>query len=245
MSSSGRRGLQAAEVAEILMAGSPQRGHSSMSTYRPTSGQSSTIARPLTGRSERNVRPHTPGGSIGLDTPLTVESRPVTHHGMISMRSPSQGPGRKILDKSYFLGKLRSKKQELQAEIDSMTIEIDRLQKMGPASVHLEHHQESLVEEVKILRGQLGDYNTVMEKVAAGVDLEQLKDNIKTMKETIDNERKKIDQIFSERSQKEREAAAFEKDACLLEAELERRLDHVECKVLHCRQETKEINIWT
>lgn len=44
------------------------------------------------------------------------------------------------------------------------------------------------------------DYN-FMDQVAAGVDLEQLKDNIKTMKETIDNERKKIDQIFSERSQ--------------------------------------------
>lgn len=49
------------------------------------------------------------------------------------------GPGRQVLDKSYYVSRLMAKKQELQIEIDSMGGEIERLQRQGPATLHLEH----------------------------------------------------------------------------------------------------------
>ncbi|KAL2622629.1 hypothetical protein R1flu_002834 [Riccia fluitans] len=228
-STCGYREMQAVAAAEILMSGTPQTGHTPIPSYnRPSSSgpTSASRARLMSSRSERPVRAKTPGGvSVGLDTSVAVENRPVTHHGMMSMRTPSPGPGRKILDRSYYLGKLRTKKQELKAEIDFMEAEIDRLQKRGPTSVHLEHHQESLLEEVKLLRGQLGDYNMVIERVAAGVEPEQLMESLKTMKEKNEKERRKFDQLFCERSKKEKEIEEFQKHLSRLEAELERRLD--------------------
>ncbi|KAL3691316.1 hypothetical protein R1sor_004967 [Riccia sorocarpa] len=226
-SSCGYRDMQAAAAAGILMAGTPQRGHTPVPSYnRPASGPSPSRAGFMSSRSERPFRPRTPGsGSVGLDTTVIVENRPVTHHGMISMRIPAQGPGRRILDKSYYHGKLRSKKQEIQAEIDAMEAEIDRLQKRGPTNLHLEHHQESLLEEVNLLRGQLGDYNTVLEKVASGVEPEQLKESLKIIKVKNDKERRKFDQLISERSKKQREIEQFQKHLSGMEAELERRLD--------------------
>jgi hypothetical protein len=44
-----------------------------------------------------------------------------------------------VQDKSYYLSKLRTRKQELQVEIDVMNEEIDRLQKREPTNIHLEH----------------------------------------------------------------------------------------------------------
>jgi hypothetical protein len=44
-----------------------------------------------------------------------------------------------VMDKSYYMSRLRVKKQELQAEMDSMNDEIARLQRKGAANVHLEH----------------------------------------------------------------------------------------------------------
>lgn len=67
-------------------------------------------------------------------------------------------------DKSYYLSKLRTRKQELQAEIDIMNDEIDRLQKREPANVYLEQKQNSLNEEVISLKSLLADYNVVKEK---------------------------------------------------------------------------------
>jgi hypothetical protein len=50
----------------------------------------------------------------------------------------SAGPGRQVLDKSYYMSRLRSKKQELQSEINSMSDEIERMQRRGPAAFQLE-----------------------------------------------------------------------------------------------------------
>jgi hypothetical protein len=48
------------------------------------------------------------------------------------------GPGRQVLDKSYYMSRLRSKKQELQSEINSMSDEIEHMQRRGPAAFQLE-----------------------------------------------------------------------------------------------------------
>ncbi|KAH9563166.1 hypothetical protein CY35_05G110200 [Sphagnum magellanicum] len=126
---------------------------------RPPSAQSSI--RPSTCRSGRSssIRPGTPGGCIGLNTELKVESRPVAQQGMMSVRTSLQGhsflltmspsfwlhyqfdpnrPGRQVLDKSYYMSRLRSKKQELQSEINSMSDEIEHMQRRGPAAFQLE-----------------------------------------------------------------------------------------------------------
>lgn len=63
---------------------------------------------------------------IGLQTPINVADRPVTQQGLSGMRTgTAKGPQRQYQDKSYFMGQLRSKMSELQAEINKMNREID------------------------------------------------------------------------------------------------------------------------
>lgn len=57
-----------------------------------------------------------PAGSA-LNTQLEVTHRPVTKEGLGGIAPSSLGPGRQVADRSYYLGVLRSKNMELQAEV--------------------------------------------------------------------------------------------------------------------------------
>nr|XP_024377500.1 intraflagellar transport protein 74 homolog isoform X3 [Physcomitrium patens] len=187
---------------------------------RPPSAQGSV--RPSTSRSIRSIRL---GGSLGLNSDITVESRPLTQQGLMTLKSNGQGPGRQVQDKSYYLSKLRTRKQELQAEIDIMNDEIDRLQKREPANVYLEQKQNSLNEEVISLKSLLADYNVVKEKVAAGVELDELKEELRSAKEKNEAVVKKVARLFNDRTRKEQSYKAAEEKIQFLEAEIRRRID--------------------
>ena len=63
---------------------------------------------------------------IGLQTPVNVADRPVTQQGLSGMRTGTgKGPQRQYQDKSYYMGLLRTKMNELNTEISKITREID------------------------------------------------------------------------------------------------------------------------
>lgn len=70
------------------------------------------------GRPGTGMRP----GTASLGRNLHVEERPVTQQGMAGMKGGRQGPGRQILDKSYYMNMLRRKKQEIIEENESMRV---------------------------------------------------------------------------------------------------------------------------
>ncbi|XP_024533191.1 intraflagellar transport protein 74 homolog [Selaginella moellendorffii] len=188
---------------------------------RPSS--SNSPLRPSSARSLVKGRPATPG-SPSINTDVKVESRPLTQQGMISMRSSFQGPGRQILDRSYYVGKLRSKKKELQQEIERMVEEVEQLEKERFASVHVGQKQKALAEEVQGLKLQLLDYTAVMEKVNAGVEPDELREELEALKERNAKETKKADKLFLERTLKEREGKELHDKAQGLDVEIEHKI---------------------
>ena len=63
---------------------------------------------------------------IGLQTPVSVADRPVTQQGLSGMRTGTgRGPQRQFQDKSYFMGILRTKMNELQGEVTKISREIE------------------------------------------------------------------------------------------------------------------------
>lgn len=52
----------------------------------------------------------------------SVGERPVTQQGMAGIQSSVQGPGRQVLDKSFYMNLLRAKKQEIIAVNDEMRV---------------------------------------------------------------------------------------------------------------------------
>ncbi|KAG9354078.1 hypothetical protein JZ751_012202 [Albula glossodonta] len=102
----------------------------------PGAGRPPTAIRPPqtairvgTGMVPGTGRPGTRGGPIPtpgvLSAQIKVADRPVTQQGLSGMKTGMKGPQRQILDKSYYLGILRSKINELTTESSKLQKEID------------------------------------------------------------------------------------------------------------------------
>uniref|UniRef100_A0A3Q3N6V6 Intraflagellar transport 74 n=1 Tax=Mastacembelus armatus TaxID=205130 RepID=A0A3Q3N6V6_9TELE len=108
------------------------------------------------------MRSGIPIGTPGvLLAQIKVTDRPVTQQGLSGMKTGMKGPQRQILDKSYYLGLLRSKINELSTETSKLHKEIDNYNQENSVYLSYEKRAEGLAAEIKDLQGQLADYNMV------------------------------------------------------------------------------------
>lgn len=131
-------------------------------------------------------------------TPFMVE-RPVTHGGMMGMKTDVADPKRKILSRSYFAVLIKKKNEELTNEIARFREEIEKSGKEREVYKQVEKRREELYEEVKELEGQLADYNLAMDKHRAGAkasDLLGVQQHISFQNARL---RTQVDAVFTER----------------------------------------------
>uniref|UniRef100_A0AAR2LP20 Intraflagellar transport 74 homolog n=1 Tax=Pygocentrus nattereri TaxID=42514 RepID=A0AAR2LP20_PYGNA len=138
-------------------------------------------------------RPGTRGGPIAtpgvLSAQIKVTDRPVTQQGLSGMKTGGKGPQRQILDKSYYLGLLRGKINELTAETSKLQKEIDMFNQEN--SVYLSYEKRS---------GQILIRGTRAFTVGW------------LLKAQNDREAQSMDVIFTERRQKEDMIQAVEEE---------------------------------
>ncbi|XP_043959816.1 intraflagellar transport protein 74 homolog isoform X2 [Gambusia affinis] len=190
-----------------------------MASQRPPSGISRPMSRsgsavPGAGRPPTAVRPpptalRVPTGMVPassghpgmrgtipspgvLSAAIKVANRPVTQQGLSGMKTGMKGPQRQILDKSYYLGLLRSKINELTTETSKLHKEIENYNQENSVYVSYEKRAEGLAAEIKDLQGQLADYNM--------------------LKAQNDIEARSIDSIFTERREREEVVRAIEEE---------------------------------
>lgn len=65
---------------------------------------------------------------VGMNTKITMESRPVTQQGLRGLRPGTTGPGRQVRDTSYYISLVRQKSKELQSEIKRLRDETARFE---------------------------------------------------------------------------------------------------------------------
>ncbi|XP_061487261.1 intraflagellar transport protein 74 homolog [Rhineura floridana] len=161
-------------------------------------------------------RPGTRGGLIGtgvvLSSQIKVADRPVTQQGLSGMKTGMKGPQRQIMDKSYYLGVLRSKINELTTEINKLQKEIDMHNQENSVYLSYEKRAESLAGEIKEFQGQLADYNMLVDKLNTNTDMEEVMNDYNLLKAQNDREAQGIDIIFTERQAKEKHIQAVEDD---------------------------------
>ncbi|KAH0628359.1 hypothetical protein JD844_009415 [Phrynosoma platyrhinos] len=162
------------------------------------------------------ARPGTRGGSIGtgmvLSSQIKVADRPVTQQGLSGMKTGMKGPQRQVMDKSYYLGVLRSKINELTTEINKLQKEIDMYNQENSVYLSYEKRAESLASEIKEFQGQLADYNMLVDKLNTNTDMEEVMSDYNLLKAQNDREAQGIDIIFTERQSKEKHIQAVEDD---------------------------------
>ncbi|XP_063465894.1 intraflagellar transport protein 74 homolog isoform X2 [Symphalangus syndactylus] len=177
-------------------------------TGRPPSG-----IRPLSGNIRvatamppGTARPGSRGCPIGtggvLSSQIKVADRPVTQQGLTGMKTGRKGPQRQILDKSYYLGLLRSKISELTPEVNKLQKEIEMYNQENSVYLSYEKRAETLAVEIKELQGQLADYNMVVDKLNTNTEMEEvMKDynmELDTLQQQLDSQNMKKESLEAE-----------------------------------------------
>ncbi|XP_048874694.1 intraflagellar transport protein 74 homolog isoform X2 [Brienomyrus brachyistius] len=166
-----------------------------------------TAARIGTGMVPGTGRPGTRGGPIPspgvLSAQIKVTERPVTQQGLTGMKTGMKGPQRQILDKSYYLGLLRSKISELTTESCKLQKEIDAFNQENSVYLSYEKRAEGLAGEIQDLQGELADYNMLVDKLNTNTEMEEITNDFNTLKAENDKEAQSMDIIFTERRGKE------------------------------------------
>ncbi|TRY87953.1 hypothetical protein DNTS_005236 [Danionella cerebrum] len=153
-----------------------------------------------------------PGGSsMGvLSAQIRVADRPVTQQGLSGIKTSTRGPQRQVLDKSYYLGLLRSKVSELSMESSKLQKDVDAFNQENSVYLNYEKRAELLAGEIKDLQGQLADYNTLVDKLNTHTEMEEVLSDIITLKAQNDREAQSIDVIFTRRREKEAQMEAVQ-----------------------------------
>lgn len=115
------------------------------------------------------------------------------------------GTQRTILDESYFIGVIRGKMGELNAELAKMRAEIKDKMEDQSAYLSYEKKAEGLAKDLKELQGQLADYNVMNDKLTTHTAIEEVLMERDELKARNDREAATIDSLFVERKRKEQE----------------------------------------
>ncbi|NXO97081.1 IFT74 protein, partial [Certhia brachydactyla] len=162
------------------------------------------------------ARPSSRGGSLTpggvLSSQIKVADRPVTQQGLSGIKTAMKGPQRQIMDKTYYLGVLRSKTNELTAEINKLQEELEMYKQEKSVYLSYEKRAEALAGEIKDFQGQLADYNMVVDILNTGTDIAEVIRDYNMLKVQNDRDAQSIDKIFTERQAIEKLIQAAEED---------------------------------
>ncbi|KAM4640412.1 intraflagellar transport protein 74 homolog isoform 2-T3 [Amazona ochrocephala] len=178
-------------------------------TTRPaTSSRTASATRIGTGMPPSTSRPASRGGPSAtggvLSSQIKVADRPVTQHGLSGMKTAMKGPQRQIMDKTYYLGLLRSKTSELTTEINKLQEEAEMYKQEKSVYLSYEKRAEALAGEIKEFQGQLADYNMVVDILNTSTDMAEVIHDYNMLKVQNDQDTQSVDKIFTERQTTEK-----------------------------------------
>lgn len=202
--------------------GSGARGRMPPSSMGRPPGTAAMRMPPGTGMVPGTARPGSRAGEMGgaLNAQIRVAERPMTKQGLTGMRtSAGRGPQRAIYDKSFYMGQLRAKITELAAEIAKMQREVDQFNQENATFLTYEKRAEGLATEIKELQGQLADYNTLLDKINTDTEMDDIVQDFNALKIQNEREQKSIDELFTQRRDKEQQIKQLE-----IELDQERRM---------------------
>ncbi|CAH8654987.1 unnamed protein product [Dicrocoelium dendriticum] len=160
------------------------------------------------------LRPGTRGGGVGatLNTSVHVEDRPITQQGLSGLRTADRGTRRQIEDKPYYLGLLRSKINEITSEIGVLTRQIKETEEENASFIQYEQMAEKLALEIKELQGELGDYNTLVDKATLGEDVSNVEMDWEALKSANERADKSLESLFEEKQQMDMTLKSLEQE---------------------------------
>ncbi|NXN99307.1 IFT74 protein, partial [Rhinopomastus cyanomelas] len=165
---------------------------------------------PSTSRPSSRSGSSTTGGV--LPSQIKVADRPVTQQGLTGMKTALKGPQRQIMDKTYYLGLLRSKTNELTTEINKLQEEVEVYRQERSVYLSYEKRAEALAGDIREFQGQLADYNMVVDMLNTNTDIAEVIRDYNMLKVQNDQDDQSVDKIFRERQATEKLIQSVEED---------------------------------
>lgn len=156
---------------------------------------------------------------------MQVESRPITNHGVTGVKTAAAAPGRQVLDKTYFLTELRTKRNEIVNVTSKMKEELDALEKKQAQHNAIEKRCNDLSKEVKLLQEVLSDYNTVLDKVGSSAPIPTIQAEHNQLKERNDAQKKRVDEILTQRLTLEQKSKQIESKILDIQRNIDNRIN--------------------
>ncbi|XP_015752644.1 PREDICTED: intraflagellar transport protein 74 homolog [Acropora digitifera] len=172
--------------------------------YRPPSG---TGMRPASGARGRGM---VPPSCTGMRMPPGTGMVPGTAR-------PGSRAGE--LTGDFCLCIFRAKITDLATEISKLQKEIESFNQENATFLTYEKRAEGLASEIKELQGQLADYNTLLDKINTDTEMDDIIQDYDTLKVQNEREQNSIDELFTQRRDKENQIKQLE-----LELDQERRM---------------------
>eukprot|EP00904_Undaria_pinnatifida_P009881 jgi/Undpi1/6022/HiC_scaffold_2.g01296.m1 len=156
---------------------------------------------------------------VALSQEVKVTERPVTQQGMSGMKTSAGGVGRQVQDGSFFVGVLRSKMNDVRAEIGRLRAEIDRHGKNLSQQGHLER--------------TLADYNLAADKARTTADPGEAAKFLNDLEDHNRREAHGLDEIFLAKQQHEKETQELEEEMEAVHRRMEEKISTLEPEKLH------------
>lgn len=201
---------------------------------------------PTTGRATANKgEQQVPIDSVGFNTTVNNNIRELTKHGIETshITGKQQGPGRQIIDKSFYLNLFKQKITDINKEIHSIKGEVETINKDEKEYYNLTKTYETLSKEVQNLEGELADYNLAGDKYRSNMKAEDIEVVYSHIKMSNRKKREESDELFIEKSKKEDELHAVDYEINDIMRRLEQKLLELEPDQQMEYDQLKEENI--
>ena len=173
---------------------------------------------------------------------VPVSNRPVTQQGLSGIKSSQPAYGRSVYDKSYYLGVVRQKINDLRNEVDKFESEMQEIQRDTSMFKTLEKKRENLIKEVRNLEGELADYNLSLDKKRSDANADEVLANFEYMKSQNQRSREFLDSLFLERKTIEEETNKIEYEIASINAMAEEKLTELDPEERSAYNRLKEEN---
>jgi intraflagellar transport protein 74 len=124
-------------------------------------------------------------------------NRPLSKTGLPSAHT--QSGGRQVADKSYFIGILRGKVNELVKEIEHLQSEIEQRKRGKSIQVTLTQQVAELRAQIAENEAEMADYNVLTDRVQNGVTADQLAASFQDMEQTNNQHEQEVNRLFREK----------------------------------------------
>lgn len=170
-------------------------------------------------------RPPTSGVPVGMRPPsrttndqkvvssvpkVNILNRPTTVNGLPSANTKTSE--RKVADKSYFIGILRNKINEIMREIEHLQTEIDKRKRDHSIQTNLEQSVSCLKNEITQRENELADYNVLSDYVQNGTHVDDIIEEFKAIEISNLKCEDEVNKSFKEKKDLEKIVSELEKN---------------------------------